>query len=191
MNVKYNQKIIGKVDFRYNRKRFVPAGQKRLVELVKPTRQNYFRLKYIFRLFGLVLFLFLAYLAIWQANHTQAWEFPQVIYLDDMPAADYFDKYFGQDARIARAICQSESGLKVDSVNSKLNRDRSTDIGICQINLQAHWHKIPGSTYKEKYNSLLSPEINVAVAKLVYDSQGWFAWTDYRNGKYNRYLKGE
>jgi len=99
---------------------------------------------------------------------------------------DWFDKYFGADAKIARAICQSESGLKADSMNKTLNKDGSWDIGTCQINLQAHWDKIPGDTKDDKVHWLTMPELNIAVAKLVYDSQGWTAWTDYKN---KRYLK--
>jgi|GEM_PF-3355269 len=106
----------------------------------------------------------------------------------DMPAyTDLFDQYFGSEANIARAICTSESGLK-NSINKTLNKDGSWDIGWCQINLKWNWDKIPGETRQAKIDNLMIPEVNVSVAKKVYDSQGFYAWTDYKNNRYKSHL---
>lgn len=93
-----------------------------------------------------------------------------------------FSKYFGNEANLARAICQSESGLvyKVSATG---------DHGVCQINLYWNYSIVPGATRQEKINALKDPEINISVAKKIRQTWGNFnAWTDFRNGNYKRFL---
>lgn len=98
-----------------------------------------------------------------------------------IPEPDLFEKYFGSEANIARAIAQAESGNR--DVISKPNWNGSRDYGRMQIN-SIHADKVNGDL-----NALLDPETNIRVAKQIRDSwQGWNAWTVFRSGKYKNYL---
>lgn len=93
---------------------------------------------------------------------------------------DLFDKYFGEEADLMRAICTAESGLK--NIPSKnVNSNGTQDHGICQIN-DMHADKAGG------VENLYNPEINVKVAKQIRDTQGLTAWTVYKSGAYRKYL---
>lgn len=122
------------------------------------------------------------------ATSFESADIPRDVEAREVTRGDLFDKYFGKDSRIIRAICKSESGLKADSMNKTLNKDKTWDIGYCQINVDWNAKYIPGETRAEKIENLKNPETNVMVAKRVYDSQGWTAWSDFKNGKYLRYL---
>lgn len=98
-------------------------------------------------------------------------------------------RVFGADARVMTAICESEGSWNAEAMNTTLNKDGSWDIGICQINLKWNWDKIPGETKDEKVQNLKDPKTNIEVAKKVFDSQGFWAWSDYKNGKYKNHLK--
>ena len=120
-----------------------------------------------------------------------AYEYPDVIGLiGDTPAeglvgktpVDLFDKYFGSEANIARAIAQAESGMRHDVVSRK-NRNGTQDRGIMQIN-SCHADKVGGDLA-----SLLDPETNIRIAKQIKDSwEGFSAWVTYNNGNYKKYL---
>jgi len=122
---------------------------------------------------------------------------PVVILEQPKTRDEWIDQIFGSDARIMKAICQSEGSNNDRSMNTTLNKDGSWDIGTCQINLQAHWDKVPGTTKDEKVENLKNKKINIEVAKKVFDSRqkwdkeygGFGAWSDYKNGKYKKHLK--
>ena len=97
----------------------------------------------------------------------------------DMPANyDLFDTYFKENADVMRAICQAESGMNDNAVHK--NKNGSLDQGRCQIN-----------TINVKYyvgQNIFDPEVNIATAYKVYQSQGFTAWTCFKNGSYKKYL---
>ena len=99
----------------------------------------------------------------------------------DYTEGDLFDKYFGADARIMRAICKAENTSQDPTKISKQNRDGTRDFGLCQVN----------SIHKDKVgnlNKLLDPETNIRVSKEIKDLQGFRAWVCYKNGAYKKYL---
>jgi hypothetical protein len=99
-----------------------------------------------------------------------------------VPVGDMFDKYFGNQANVMRAVCQAESGLNPLAI-SKPNKNSSIDYGICQIN-SIHLAKVGGD-----YTKLLDLETNLSVAKQILDDSGLNAWTTYKSGKYKQFLK--
>lgn len=76
--------------------------------------------------------------------------------------AEKIKKTFGNDWEIALKIAQCESGL-----NPKAKNKNSSARGIYQI--MQSWHRID-----EKW--LLNEDINIAIAKQLYDEQGWNPW---------------
>ena len=109
-------------------------------------------------------------------------ELSVVVTPEEKKEGDLFDKYFGSEANIARAIAQAESGMREDAV-SKPNWNGTRDRGIMQIN-DCHADKVDGNL-----DALLDKETNLKVAKQIRDSwEGWHAWTVYRTGAYNNYL---
>lgn len=97
------------------------------------------------------------------------------------PYDDLFRKYFEGEWRLAKAVCQAESGLRADAV-SPTNRNGTRDHGLCQIN--------DSNARLAEGGNLLDPEVNVRVAaRLRYQSQsGWNNWTVYKTGKYKQFL---
>jgi Lysozyme like domain len=75
-------------------------------------------------------------------------------------------------AAIMTAIILAESGGNSDATHT--NSNGSTDTGLAQIN------SVHGYTVEQ----LKDPGFNVKAARLVYDKQGWPAWTMYRNGQW-------
>jgi len=97
---------------------------------------------------------------------------------------DLFDKYFGSEAPLMRAICQAENGTQEPSRVSKPNKNGSVDIGLCQIN-SIHADKVGGNL-----ELLKDAETNIRVAKEIRDSwESWNAWTCYKNGSYKQFIK--
>lgn len=94
------------------------------------------------------------------------------------------DKYFPDDTKTARAIAMQESSLNPEVVNP----DNPGAIGLMQINLPAHLKDVPGDTYAQKAENLKNPEINLHVAKIIQDKQGWKPWEAYTSGAYKKYL---
>jgi transcriptional regulator of heat shock response len=109
----------------------------------------------------------------------------------DIPAGykepDLFDRYFGKDAKIMRAICKAESGMQ-DIRSHKMNKNGTYDWGRCQIN-DIHAWRVGGDITK-----VLDPETNIKIAKSIYDDRlkydgiGWTAWSKYNNGEYLKHL---
>jgi soluble lytic murein transglycosylase-like protein len=106
----------------------------------------------------------------------------QINEFDGGETGDLFDKYFGSEANIARAIAQAESGMNAGAV-SKLNWNGTRDWGVMQIN-SCHADKVGGNL-----ELLKDLETNIRVAKEIRDSwSGWTAWTVYNSGEYKKYL---
>jgi hypothetical protein len=62
------------------------------------------------------------------------------------------------------------------------------DYGLMQINLAAHYSKIPGSTTDEKIQWLFNPYNNISLAKQLYDGSGWSSWNGFTSGSYQQFL---
>jgi len=73
-------------------------------------------------------------------------------------------KVFGKHYEEAILIFKCESGLRANATGH--NTNGSTDSGIAQIN----------SVHKVSERYLLNPDINLLVAKQIYDAQGWNPW---------------
>jgi len=82
------------------------------------------------------------------------------------------------------AIAQAESGGKQFAVN--VNHNFSQDGGFLQIN---SIHRNKGESVEDFITRMHDLEQNIALAKIVYDKQGFNAWTQYKNGAYLKYLK--
>ena len=84
------------------------------------------------------------------------------------------------------AVAQRESGCDPSAHNTTLNRDKSTDIGVMQINDKTwclpskHWTKGYMQTYGliETCQDLFDLETNLRAALNIYRySNGWRAWS--------------
>jgi len=97
-----------------------------------------------------------------------------------------------EEARIMAAIAMAESAGKADA----LNDDRSTgddSYGLWQINMIDREGFLLGEERRAKLglednSELFDPITNVRAAKLVFDEQGFEAWSVFRSGKYKDFL---
>ena len=95
-----------------------------------------------------------------------------------------------KDAGTMAAICKSESGGFAGAHNSKYPDD---SYGLCQINMLDEPGYMLGKERREKFGigsneALKDPLTNLKAAKQVFDSQGFGAWSDYKNEKYLEHL---
>lgn len=91
---------------------------------------------------------------------------------------DYFIHRFGYaNGRIMFAVCKSESGLNPTARNDgDIRFTGYPSLGLCQINGPTNWD---WSNYKA----------NIDKAYYVkFLNGGFWHWTDYKNGKYTKYL---
>jgi hypothetical protein len=72
---------------------------------------------------------------------------------------------FGKDAEDALKVFKCESGLKPSAFNG-VNTNGSWDAGVAQIN----------SVHGINKKFLLNSQINIRVAKVLFDEQGWTPW---------------
>lgn len=82
------------------------------------------------------------------------------------------------DPDIMAAIAMAESGGKYRVVGT--NSNGSTDKGLWQIN---SIHSLESKGY-----DLFDPEDNAKAAAIVYDKQGYDAWTVYKTGAYKKFI---
>ena len=95
-----------------------------------------------------------------------------------------------KDAGTMAAICKSESGGFTGAHNSKYPDD---SYGLCQINMLDEPGYMLGAERREKFGigsneALKDPLTNLKAAKQVFDSQGFGAWSDFKNEKYLKHL---
>ena len=95
-----------------------------------------------------------------------------------------------KDAGTMAAICKSESGGFAGAHNSKYPDD---SYGLCQINMLDEPGYMLGAERRQKFGigsneALKDPLTNLKAAKQVFDSQGFGAWSDYKNEKYLKHL---
>ena len=133
--------------------------------------------------------------AIWQglqtqnkvvlANENPTYFEPIVLYQENPSPEDLIREFFGDDWHIALAIAKAESTMRADKCHID---EREYSCGLFQINLRAHYKKVPGTGFEEKAEWLKIPENNIKMAKKLYDKSGWWPWSVYKNGSYELYL---
>ena len=77
---------------------------------------------------------------------------------------------FGENADMAVRIAKCESGLRTDIIS------RTSDVGVMQINLTAHWNEIPGNTRLDKIVWLQNIDNNLAFAYQLFKRSSWNPW---------------
>jgi hypothetical protein len=93
-------------------------------------------------------------------------------------------KYTDWDAKIMIAIAKSENGYEMyggwntDAYN--INDNGTIDVGIFMIN----------SIHGRSLEDMIDPIKNIEEAHRVWLSQGYYAWSDYNNRRFERYLNG-
>jgi len=183
--------------------RYLSTGRKRI------TRNNEAQKA---RLALKVVFTFLAVTSIYTAffekmpttvqveaveQETEPPSFPAEFVSADIPAgtrdlqarerSDLFVKYFGKDAKIMKAICKAENTAEDPLAigdkhltfweNGKLY---GMSVGLCQVRI------LPGRNITVEQMQI--PEENIKKSKEIFDSQGFNAWTCYKNKSYLRHL---
>lgn len=160
---------------------------------------------WIVKVLGIACAISFLYIPVQEANRkvsnvevVKAQEIPSVSTLTekgfesaDIPAGykepDLYDKYFGKDAKVMRAICkaenQAEDPLKVGDLRYTFWQDGQKygmSVGLCQIRILPE----RGITVKE----MQDPEHNIEYAKHLFDKSGFTPWTCYKNGSYKKYM---
>jgi len=101
-------------------------------------------------------------------------------------------KHFGRVTRTATAIAKAESNL---NPNAMLVSAVECSVGVYQINLAdnycngkwIHANSVPGDTIEAKIEWLKEPDNNIALAKRIYNEQGFHPWSTFTSGSYRRY----
>ena len=106
----------------------------------------------------------------------------------DKTTEEIIEMVFGDEADMAKAVAQAECrGYNNDCLNVW---EKEHSVGMFQINILAHWAKIPGRTLTEKETWLKDPLNNTLMAKIVKDmAGGWTPWTGFTSGNYKNYLE--
>lgn len=92
---------------------------------------------------------------------------------------------YGKDAQIALAVFQCESGLNPNAINRDnwLWGGKGEDHGIAQVNDFYHKNKF------DSVDQLYDPVFNIKLAKKIWQQSGWTAWSCYKSGAYERFMK--
>lgn len=100
---------------------------------------------------------------------------------------EYIKTIFRDEAELALAVAKGEcNGLKPDCKNKT---EKEYSVCSFQINIKAHFGKIPGRNFEEKETWLKDPLNCILMAKIVKDfSESWNPWSAYTNGSYKRFL---
>lgn len=94
-------------------------------------------------------------------------------------------KYFPEQFALAKAVSMAE-GYRSNGINSNVPVEYS--VGLMQINLLAHWKKVPGTTFSEKESCLKDYDCNVKIARIIYEASGWGPWAGYTSGGFRKFL---
>lgn len=103
----------------------------------------------------------------------------------------YMKTIFGENYNMAHAVQQVECSDRNPAYPKCINRNLPIEYscGIFQINIKAHWNKIPvGKTYQEKCDYLNNPYNNILVAYKIFSDQGFQPWSGYTSGRYLKNL---
>lgn len=94
----------------------------------------------------------------------------------------YIHIKFKEAGKLAQAIFTAESGLNCRQKQDYLNKDKSIDYGVAQIN-SVHLKRVNNNAEK-----LLDCKTNIDVAYQIYTEQGFTPWVAYTNGSYKKHL---
>ena len=98
-----------------------------------------------------------------------------------------------EQARIMAAISLAESSGRaaIDTVKSGLDPKKKNEfsLGLWQINMDKIYEaqRLKDFGIKDK-QELYNPAVNARAAKILFDQQGYGAWTKYLNGEYKKFL---
>ena len=111
------------------------------------------------------------------------------------------EKYFGDQAPMAKAIMMAESKGMADTIGDtnlmfeNAGEKIGDSIGLFQIRTGGSeggkiWNraKANGMSADDFRKKMLDPEQNIKYAKSIYDRYGWNHWSTYLNGEYQKYL---
>ena len=92
------------------------------------------------------------------------------------PTSDLIIEIFKDDAEWAFKCLKSENATHgAERIN--INRDGSKDVGIFQVNAFWHCGKLGYARSSEAcIEELKKPEVNIRIAKQIFDTQGKSAW---------------
>lgn len=107
---------------------------------------------------------------------------------------NYIRTIFGSDAKVAIAVSHGECNPANRTYpKCQLKSSVENSIGLFQINIQSattkiHWSRIPGKTLEEKKTWLEDPYNNTLMAYWIFSKSGWFPWSAFTNGSYEKFL---
>jgi len=105
--------------------------------------------------------------------------------------------FTADQARIMAAIALAESGgvAGIDTVKSGLDPEKKGEfsLGLWQIDMQDSPGYMVGTERRPKFKiksnqELYNPLTNARAAKIVFDEEGFTAWTQYKNNEYKKFL---
>lgn len=106
---------------------------------------------------------------------------------DNPDVIAYIKTIFGRDAKTATAVAKAECRGLYPYCRNKSSGEWS----VChfQINIKAHYNKIPGKDLGEKELWLIKDHKNCTMmARLIQLESGFWPWTTFRNKSYLKYL---
>lgn len=90
-------------------------------------------------------------------------------------------------ATVMTAIAMAESGGRTTAHN---NNPPDNSYGLWQINMLGSMGPTRRQSFGISSNSeLFDPEVNAKAAKIIFDGQGYGAWSVYTNGSYRQHLE--
>jgi len=106
--------------------------------------------------------------------------------IPDQTIESFIKDVFGKNGRMAVAIAKGEcQGLHPECLNKN---EKEWSCGLFQINIKAHFRKIPGNTFEEKEKWLFDWRNNVVMAKTIFEESGWYPWAAFTSKSYLEYL---
>jgi len=106
--------------------------------------------------------------------------------IPDQTIESFIKSVFGKHGRIAIAVAKGECrGLHPDCLNKN---EKEWSVGIFQINIKAHFNKIPGNTFEEKEKWLFDWRNCTVMAKIIFEEAGWYPWASFTSRAYLKYL---
>ena len=98
----------------------------------------------------------------------------------------YIRRIFGKYGKMAVAVARGECR----GLHSLCKNVSSREYSVCQfqINLKAHYDKVPGKNLAEKEAWLSDHRNCTLMAYKIFTDSGWYPWTAFLNGSYKKYL---
>ena len=97
-----------------------------------------------------------------------------------------------EQAKIMAAIALAESSGRANALNDDINTGDNS-YGLWQINMIDYPDYKLGEERRGKLqlkdnDELFNPAVNVRAAKMIFDEQGYDAWSVYKTGAYKKFL---